>query len=71
MAAEDIADDTLRGVKQIANYLGEKQRRTFYLCENRLIPAYQIGGRWYLRRSTHRAFVERLEAKVLSAAAHG
>ena len=42
MSDTPIADDLLRGVKPIAAFLGENQRRTFYLLEKRLIPCGKI-----------------------------
>jgi hypothetical protein len=57
----NYADDKLRSIREIAEYLDETERRTHYLCQKRLIPAYQVGNRWEMRRSTYLAFIEKLE----------
>jgi hypothetical protein len=58
---DNYADDVLRGVREIATYLGETERRTHYLLERRMLPAYQIGSRWEMRKSTHLAHIAKLE----------
>ena len=68
-AATNVAADTCQGVNTIAEFLGEKPRRIFYLCETGQIPAYKIGGRWYLRRSTYLRFVEERESIALGVCA--
>ncbi len=48
-----LKDDLLRGAKQIAEFLGEKERRVFYMCETgQLECAFKIGRLWHARRST-------------------
>jgi len=59
---DDYATDVLRGIREIAAYLRETERRTHYLCENKMLPAYQIGRRWEMRKSTHLKFISGLEA---------
>jgi hypothetical protein len=66
--SDRYADDVVRGLIAIAAYLNEKPRRAHYLCEHGLIPAYQIGNRWEMRKSTHREHIARLEAEALSRA---
>lgn len=39
-----IAEDRLRGVPAIAQFLGESERRTYYLLEKRIIPAGKEGS---------------------------
>ncbi len=54
-APEPVAlkDDLLRGAKEIADFLGEKKRRVFYMCETgQLEGAFKIGRLWHARRST-------------------
>ncbi|NMM46452.1 helix-turn-helix domain-containing protein [Rhodospirillaceae bacterium KN72] len=58
----NLSADLLKGVAEIAEFLGEDERRTSYLCRNRSIPAFQIGQRWYARRSSLRGFIDRLES---------
>jgi hypothetical protein len=48
-----LKGDLLRGVKQIADFLGEKERRVFYMCETgQLEGVFKIGRLWHARRST-------------------
>ena len=45
-----LASDLLRGVKAIAEYIGENERRTFYLV-GKHIPARKECGIWISRKS--------------------
>ncbi len=65
---ESDADDELRGISEIARFRREPERRTHYLCEHGMLPAYQIGRRWHMRKSTYRAFVAKLEAAAIARA---
>ncbi len=48
-----LKEDLLRGARQIADFLGEKERRVFYLCETgQLEGVFKIGRLWHARRST-------------------
>jgi hypothetical protein len=44
------AADNLRGVKKIAEHIGETERRTYYLLEKKLIPAGKLGATWIASR---------------------
>jgi hypothetical protein len=50
----DLADDLLHGADAIAEFVGMKPRRVFYLCEKQEIPAKKICGRWTSRKSALR-----------------
>ena len=67
----NIADDTLRGAKAIADYTGDDVRRTNYLLERGLLPAFKIGDRWCMRKSKYLAMIEASEAEVQNACATG
>jgi hypothetical protein len=42
-----LADDILGGVKAISEFIGEDERRTYYLLEKRLIDGtFKQGARW-------------------------
>lgn len=41
-----IAVDKLRGVPAIAKFIGESERRTYYLLENGILPAAKEGAIW-------------------------
>jgi hypothetical protein len=46
LPAETLGDDILRGVKAIAAFTGDNERRVHYLLDQRHIPAGQIGRIW-------------------------
>jgi len=46
METSTPADDLLRGIKAIAEFIGKNQRQTFYLAEKQLIPVGKEGGIW-------------------------
>lgn len=46
-----LKDDLLRGVAEIAEHIGESERRVYYLCECGHIPAFKIGNGWHARKS--------------------
>jgi hypothetical protein len=55
-----LADDLLRGVKAISEFIDEPERRTSYLLERRYIPAGKLGTQWIASRRTLRAHYERI-----------
>lgn len=65
-AAPDLAPDLLKGIRQIAGFLDESERRTHYMLEQNQLPAYRIGHRWYARKSTLIKRIEQLEAEAMS-----
>jgi hypothetical protein len=54
------ADDLLRGVAAIGEYIGEPDRRVFYLCERGLIPCGKLGAGWVASKRTLRLHFARL-----------
>lgn len=46
-----LKDDLLRGVAEIADHIGESDRRGYYLCERGHIPAFKVGNMWHSRKS--------------------
>lgn len=69
MENEDLATDLLDGVPAIAAFGGWSPRRTYYLAENELIPAFKIGKKWAARKSTLRQHIAKLEARHAEAEA--
>jgi hypothetical protein len=63
MDNESLADDILRGIPKIARFLGETERRTYYIAETGQIPVFKQGKLWLARKSTLRRHYELLEAK--------
>jgi hypothetical protein len=60
VAESSLANDLLRGVKPIAEFLGETERRTFYLCERGYIPVGKVGTAWVASKKALRAHFERI-----------
>jgi hypothetical protein len=58
----------IEGVAAIAAYVGKTERQTHWLVEKKQLPAFKIGNRWHMRKSTYAAFIERLEASSVAAA---
>lgn len=50
-----IRDDKLKGVKAIADFIDEDERRTFYMLERSQLPAFKIGRIWYASKRKLRA----------------
>jgi hypothetical protein len=46
-----LADDLLTGIRAIARYTGDSERRTEYLVEHDLIPTFRVGKRVCARKS--------------------
>ena len=59
-----IADDRLRGVKAIADEMGETERQVRYGIDTGRIPAVKEGGLWCASRGQLR---ERYRAKMQAA----
>jgi hypothetical protein len=65
---DELSQDTLQGAAAIAVFLGKTARQTNHLLEKKQIPAFKLGGRWHMRKTTFAAYVQRLEAEGMSAA---
>jgi len=57
---DTIAADRLRGVPRIAAFIGETERRTYYLLDKQLIPAGKQGAIWIASRAALRAHYDKL-----------
>lgn len=64
MTDNEIADDLLKGAAEIAAFTGFAKRRVNYLLETKRLPAFKVGGRWQMRKSTFRRYIEKLEASA-------
>ena len=62
----DLAPDLLKGIREIAGFLDESERRVHYMLEQNQLPAYRIGHRWYARKSTLIKRIEELEAGAMA-----
>lgn len=40
-----LADDLLSGVSEIAEFIGEDERRTYHLIHTKQLPAFKWGGK--------------------------
>jgi hypothetical protein len=56
-----MADDTLEGTAEIAEFIGKSKRQTQYLLETKRLPAYKLGVLWHMRKSRYVRHVEQLE----------
>lgn len=56
--------DTLRGIAEIADFLGETERRVYYQAERGMLPLFKRGAIWYGRKSTILAQIEHKEHAV-------
>ena len=56
------ADDLLSGVANIAAFIGEEKRRTYYLLEKRYLPAGKLGSIWIGSKRTLRKHLARIAA---------
>jgi len=59
-----LRSDTLRGIAEIADFLGETERRVYYQAERGMLPLFKRGAIWYGRKSTILAQIERKENAV-------
>lgn len=57
----EAASRILRGIKEIAAFIGESEDRTWRLLREGRLPAYQYGhkGPWRMRVSAYEDFVAR------------
>jgi hypothetical protein len=62
--SEALATDLLEGVSAIAAFIGKDERRTRYLIQRGLLPAFRQGRRWNARKSKLVAFYDELERKA-------
>lgn len=52
---DSIRDDKLKGVKAIADFIDENERRVFYMLETGQLPAFKIGKIWHSTKTKLRA----------------
>jgi hypothetical protein len=72
-AAPELAGDNadlLAGAAAIAAHAGQTERQIEHLLSMGRLPAFKLGGRWYMRKSTYRRFLQELEDAALKAARH-
>jgi hypothetical protein len=55
-----LADDLLRGVKVIAQFIGESERRTYYMAERGYLPVGKEGSIYVASRRALRAHYAKL-----------
>lgn len=58
---ETVNPDLLKGVASIASHVGLSQRQLYRLLSAKVIPAFQLGGLWYARKSTLSRYFDTLE----------
>jgi hypothetical protein len=62
IASDSLAEDVIRGIKSIAQDIGESERRTLYLCERGYIPVGKEGRIWVASRRVLREHYARITA---------
>jgi hypothetical protein len=67
--AASIAADTDVGARAIGRTLDKTERQALHLCATGQLPAFKLGGRWCMRRSTYAAYIARLEQASVGAPA--
>jgi hypothetical protein len=55
-----LGDDLLKGVSQIAVFIDESERRTYYLLERGYLPAGKMGATWIASKRALRAQYARI-----------
>jgi hypothetical protein len=55
-----LADDILRGVPAIAEFIGEEVRAVYHLCARGYIPCGKQGDRWIASKTRLRQHYEEL-----------
>jgi excisionase family DNA binding protein len=64
MTDDDLANDMLDGIQQIADFLGAPMLRTYDWAQQGKIPVFKINRHWLARKSTLRRHIEQLEAET-------
>lgn len=59
-----MSDDILKGIKEIADYIGETSDAAGDLCRAGKIPAFKWAGRWRMRKSAFDAKVSEMEGRA-------
>ena len=54
-----LKDEILRGIKQIADFIGEEPRRVFYLAETGALPLTKEGSTWVGLKTALTAYYQR------------
>jgi hypothetical protein len=66
---EDLGNDLLNGVPEIARFTGLTPRRVYDLAERGLLPLFKLSERkWQGRKSTLRRYIRDLEARAANIA---
>jgi hypothetical protein len=60
----DLSDDLLRGIEQIAPFIGLSIRRAYWAAERGHVPAFKHINRWCMRKSAYREMIARLEREA-------
>jgi hypothetical protein len=47
-----LSDDLMIGVKPIAEFTGQSERRIFHMLASGQLPGFKLGNKWAARKST-------------------
>lgn len=56
-----MANDTLRGAKEIGDFTGDGERRVRYLISIDELPVYRVGGIYHMRKSQYQEMIRERE----------
>jgi hypothetical protein len=62
-APDSIGDDLLSGISEIAAFIGQTPKRTYYLCEQGHLPAFKWNKIWQARKSKIVSTIEERERR--------
>jgi hypothetical protein len=62
-AGRSIPEDKIRGVSAISKFIGEDERRTYYLLDRRIIPAGKEGSSWIASKAALTAHYDKLTGR--------
>jgi hypothetical protein len=64
LAEGRLSEDLLRGIKSIAEFIGETPRKTFYLAERKYIPIGKEGASWIASKKRLREHYQRITGAI-------
>jgi hypothetical protein len=68
MDDETLAADMLRGVREIARFIGMPEKRVYYMIESGFLPVGKLGGRvWFASKRGLRAHFEKITGSLAPA----
>jgi excisionase family DNA binding protein len=60
-----MSDDILKGIKEIAEYIGCSESTVNRMIAGQKIPVFRFGGQWRMRKSTWDGWVSSLQTAAV------